>query len=309
MCAVKTSLHSSQLPDSLRQMREAIEQAVPHGRTHNGRKGDKGSWSKVPQRSIDLWKQRLEKGFSYITERYPELGDSNNVSHLGTLGTGNHFIEVCLDTEENVWVMLHSGSRGIGNSIGRHFIDLAKKDMRANHSIADLPDEDLAYLNEGTKHFDDYWFAVKWAQEYASINRQIMMERVLDSMSATGQLPEFRADLLAVNCHHNYVQLENHFGEDVYLTRKGAVSANKDQYGIIPGSMGARSYIVRGLGNPDSFHSCSHGAGRVLSRTEAKKKFSIEDQIEQTRGVECRKDRDVIDGKYSIFDPILLSLT
>ena len=189
--------------------------------------------------------------------------------------------------------MLHSGSRGVGNRIGMHFITLAQKDMRQH--IADLPDKNLAYFTEGAKHFDDYFEAVAWAQRFAKENRELMMTAVLEVMQRDAILPRFKADLMAVNCHHNYVQKEEHFGEQVFVTRKGAVSAAKGEYGIIPGSMGARSFIVKGKGNPNSFHSCSHGAGRVMSRTQAKRSFSVDDHVRATAGVECRKDEGVID--------------
>lgn len=224
------------------------------------------------------------------------------------LGTGNHFIELCLDESDIVWIMLHSGSRGIGNAIGTLFIELAKKDMKKH--IANLPDADLAYLSEGCNYFDDYWAAVEWAQKYARWNRNVMMENIIFALRHSKLLPTFSTHLMAVNCHHNYVSLENHFGEPLYITRKGAVRAGKDELGIIPGSMGARSYIVRGLGNPESFESCSHGAGRIMSRTEAKRTFSLQDHIQATEGVECRKDSDVIDETpmaYKNIDHVMAS--
>ena len=185
----------------------------------------------------------------------------------GTLGTGNHFIEVCLDEADRVWFMLHSGSRGIGNRIGSYFIGLAKRDLA--RLDRDLPDKDLAYFEEGAVHFGDYVAAVEWAQRYARVNRELMMQAILEALAASGHLPPFQAHLVAVNCHHNYVQREHHYGKDVFVTRKGAVRAGLGELGIIPGSMGAKSYIVRGLGNPESFESCSHGAGRAMSRNQA----------------------------------------
>ncbi|MCE1185265.1 MAG: RtcB family protein, partial [Rhodocyclales bacterium] len=205
---------------------------------------------------------------------------------------GNHFIEVCLDEGDNVWFMLHSGSRGVGNAIGTLFIELAQQDMRQH--MAQLPDKDLAYFTEGSQHFEDYVEAVGWAQDYARRNRQVMMARVVAAARSIIAKP-FHAQVEAVNCHHNYVQQETHFGAQVLVTRKGAVSAHKGELGIIPGSMGARSYIVRGLGNEESFCSCSHGAGRVMSRNEARRRFSIADQEQATAHVECRKDSEVID--------------
>lgn len=291
MMAVQTNLLASDLPDNLRSVRRAIEQAVPHGRTSGNRRKDKGSWGDVPDKVGKAWKNKLRARFRQITDKHPYVDQSNNIVHLGTLGTGNHFIEVCLDQLDRVWVMLHSGSRGVGNRIGSYFMQVARKDMGVH--LANLPDKDLAYLQEGTEHFDDYIEAVGWAQDFARTNREIMMENVVRAMRS--ELGPFDTGLMAVNCHHNYVNLEHHFGADVWVTRKGAVSANEGELGIIPGSMGARSYIVRGKGNDESFHSCSHGAGRVMSRTAAKKRFTTDDHVKATQGVECRKDEGVID--------------
>ncbi|CDH19774.1 putative PLP-dependent transferase [Xenorhabdus bovienii str. kraussei Quebec] len=291
MIAVRTSLVASDLPDSLLNIRHAIEAAVPHGRTVNRGGRDKGSWHRAPEIVDQHW-ATLAGGFKCITDKYPKLLNTNNHQHLGTLGIGNHFIELCLDEADRVWVMLHSGSRGVGNAIGNLFISLAQKDMQQH--IANLPDRDLAYFEEGSRYFDDYMEAVGWAQDYARQNREVMMHRVLEALSREIPKP-FTTQEEAVNCHHNYVQREQHYGEEVLVTRKGAVSARKGQMGIIPGSMGAKSYIVRGLGNEESFCSCSHGAGRVMSRTEAKKRFTVSDQKRATAHVECRKDSDVID--------------
>lgn len=301
MIASRTSLVASQLPDNLRPLRSAIEAAVPHGRTDNGGRNDKGAWARVPAAQRDCWKE-LEPGYARIIARHPKLDRGAHVGHLGTLGTGNHFIEICLDERDQVWFMLHSGSRGVGNRIGTYFIELAKKDMK--RWFVNLPDADLAYFPEGTEHFDDYVAAVGWAQEYARINRELMLRAVLEAVQSTGLLPGFGAALEAVNCHHNYVSREHHYGADVLLTRKGAVSARRGELGIIPGSMGARSFIVRGLGNPESFHSCSHGAGRAMSRTEAKRRFSLEDHVAATAGVECRKDADVVDETPAAYKSI-----
>jgi tRNA-splicing ligase RtcB len=261
MMAARTSLMASDLPDNLEGVRAAIERAVPHGRTTGrGTRGDKGAWGAPPAPIVEAW-ATLAARFQRIVDKYPKFAKTNNLVHLGTLGTGNHFIELCLDGEARVWVMLHSGSRGVGNAIGSFFIELAKQDMRKWH--VNLPDEGLAYFPEGTDHFDDYVEAVGWAQDYAALNRRMMMTNVIRALR--GAIPKpFDAELEAVNCHHNYVQRENHFGENVLVTRKGAVRAAKGVMGIIPGSMGAKSFIVRGLGNPDSFDSCSHGAGRTL---------------------------------------------
>jgi tRNA-splicing ligase RtcB len=289
------------LPDNLRGVRTAIEKAVPHGRTHGGSKGDKGAWREIPHRQIGVWRQ-LQLGYKAIIEKYPKLDRGNDVNHLGTLGTGNHFIEVCLDERDQVWFILHSGSRGVGNRIGTFFIELAKNDMREH--IKNLPDKDLAYFKEGSEHFEDYVDAVSWAQEFARYNRKLMMEQIVEAVSGSGDVPPFSLTETAVDCHHNYVAREEHYGSQVFVTRKGAVRARKGDLGIIPGSMGARSYIVRGLGNPESFQSCSHGAGRAMSRNEAKRRFTIDDHIKATAGVECRKDADVIDETPMAYKPI-----
>jgi tRNA-splicing ligase RtcB (3'-phosphate/5'-hydroxy nucleic acid ligase) len=301
MIASRTSLVASQLPDNLRALRSAIEAAVPHGRTDNGGPGDKGAWAKVPSAQRDAWRE-LEPGYRRIVAKHSKLDRGAHVGHLGTLGTGNHFIEICLDEQDHVWFMLHSGSRGVGNRIGTYFIELAKKDMK--RWFVRLPDADLAYFPEGTEHFDDYVMAVGWAQDYARENRELMMRAVVEAVQKTGLVPAFTAAREAVNCHHNYVSREHHYGEDVLVTRKGAVSARQGELGIIPGSMGARSFIVRGLGNPESFHSCSHGAGRAMSRTEAKRRFSLEDHRAATACVECRKDAEVIDETPAAYKPI-----
>lgn len=252
----------------------------------------------------------LDAGLEKILARHPTVGKMvKNISRtwsqqVGTLGGGNHFIELCLDENQDVWIMLHSGSRGIGNVIGRYFIGLAKKDMQRLQQ--NLPDKDLAYFSEGTEFFDDYVHAVQWGQDYAMANRREMMRLTLDALKPV--LPHFVITKEAINCHHNYVSIENHFDEKVFLTRKGAISAREGELGIIPGSMGAKSFIVRGKGNVQSFHSCSHGAGRSMSRTAAKKAFSAEDLKNQTRGVECRKDDGVVDeipGAYKDIDKVM----
>ena len=253
--------------------------------------------------------KHFRKSLTRVMEKHPGIGkrvgkNSHWAQQLGTLGGGNHFIEVCLDESNRVWVMLHSGSRGIGNAIGSYFIELAKKDSMKNN--VHLPDADLAYFPEGAKHFHDYVEAVGWAQDYARANRAEMMELVLDGMRR--HLPSFEVTDEAVNCHHNYVEQEEHFGERVWLTRKGAIRAREGELGIIPGSMGARSYIVRGKGSAESFHSCAHGAGRLMSRNAAQKKFSLQDLQAQTEGVICRKDKGVIDeipGAYKNIDEVM----
>jgi tRNA-splicing ligase RtcB len=294
MMAAKTTLAASDLPDNLSKLRSAIEEAIPHGmspKTRSHRTRDTGSWSNPPPPVEAGW-AKLKDEFDQLCRKWPKLRSTNNYKHLGTLGSGNHFVEICLDEEGFVWLMLHSGSRGVGNAIGTHFIELARQDMRKH--MVNLPDQDLAYLEEGTQHYDDYVEAVGWAQKFARVNREVMMHNLVRAVRQV--IPKsFETHVEAVNCHHNYVQRERHFGRDVLVTRKGAVSAREGELGIIPGSMGARSYIVRGKGNPESFNSCSHGAGRVMSRTEAKRRFTVLDAEQATAGVECRKDEGVID--------------
>jgi len=311
MVAARLNINANDLPDSLISMRSAIEKAVPHGRTDNGGVNDRGSWSDPPTRvlyEIGLnGNQSIMSGLTHITEKHKRLGRAAQRAphHLGTLGTGNHFIEVCLDENQDVWVMLHSGSRGIGNAVGSYFIEQAKVDMK--RWFINLPDVDLAYLPEGSEVFDDYIEAVSWAQDFAAVNRRIMLSNVISAIR-TELERDITVDKDAVNCHHNYVARENHFGQNVFVTRKGAVRARDGDLGIIPGSMGVRSYIVRGKGNPDSFNSCSHGAGRVMGRRQAERTFTIEDHIAATKGVECRKDVGVLDetpGAYKNIDAVM----
>jgi tRNA-splicing ligase RtcB len=305
MMAVRTSLHANDLPDNLHAIRTAIEKAVPHGRTDRGGTNDRGAWKNPPKRALAAW-AKLEPEYNEIIKTHPRLGRGNDLRHLGTLGTGNHFIEICLDESKNVWIVLHSGSRGVGNRIGQFFIELAKKDM--SKLMINLPDADLAYLPEGTDHFNEYVQAVHWAQSYAMTNRELMMEAIIKALADSQLLPPFEANAEVVNCHHNYVAVEEHYGERVFVTRKGAVRAGKNDLGIIPGSMGAKSFIVRGKGNPESFESCSHGAGRAMSRTEAKRRFTVDDHVKATAGIECRKDEDVIDetpAAYKSIDDVM----
>jgi len=303
MMAVQTTLTANDLPESLREVRAAIEQAVPHGISFRGR--DKGSWGEAPAPAEEAW-AGLKPRFDAIVAKHPTIRQSNNLKQLGTLGTGNHFIEVCLDEADRLWLMLHSGSRGVGNKIGTYFIELAKKDMR--QWLVNLPDKDLAYFPEGTEHFAEYVEAVEWAQDFAMTNRRLMMAAVLRAVRSAPGIPPFEAGAVAVNCHHNYVARERHYGRDVLVTRKGAVRARAGDLGIIPGSMGARSYIVRGRGNPEAFDSCSHGAGRAMSRAEAKRRFTLADHAAATAGIECRKDADVIDetpAAYKSIDAVM----
>ncbi len=300
MMAVKTSLTATDLPDNLFAIRSSIEAAVPHGRTSPRSGRDKGSWGQAPDDVLAKW-ALLHDDFELLCERTPKLKNTNNLNHLGTLGTGNHFIELCLDENDAVWVMLHSGSRGVGNRIGTTFIERAKKEME--RWMINLPDKDLAYLPEGSEYFIDYVKAVSWAQRFALLNREVMMARTLKALADNIEKP-FTTDTIAVNCHHNYIKKEVHYGEKMWITRKGAVSAQKGELGIIPGSMGAKSFIVRGLGNEESFCSCSHGAGRVMSRTAAKRLVTLEEHQKAVAGVECRLDKDVIDETPSAYKPI-----
>jgi len=310
MMAVQTDLNARDLPDNLHAIRTAIEQAVPHGRTNHGGKGDVGAWEAIPERNLEAWGANLKDRYEEILQKHPKLDRGNHSNHLGTLGTGNHFIEVCLDEAENVCFMLHSGSRGVGNRMGSYFIELAKKDMQKFY--LNLPDKDLAYFPEHTEHFGDYVEAVEWAQDFARTNRDLMMQQIIDAVRESGEVRPFAAQVQAINCHHNYVARERHYGQNVLVTRKGAVRAQVGDMGIIPGSMGAKSYIVRGKGNPESFMSCSHGAGRAMSRGEAKRRFTVEDHRRMTEGVECRKDADVIDetpAAYKSIDAVMAAQT
>ncbi|HDN27201.1 MAG TPA: RtcB family protein [Thioploca sp.] len=295
MSAVQLSLRASDLPDSLYGIRAEIEQAVPVG----------FNMHQAPTIDITVLKKMGEQ-LEVLLQKHPTLVKMKKhfeewQLQVGTLGGGNHFLELCLDESQNVWVMLHSGSRGMGNIIGRYFIGLAKRDMEK--WFINLPNKDLAYFPQGTEHFEDYWQAVLWAQEYARINRQEMMRLVLETLTRV-ELPPFSVMGEAISCHHNYVALENHYKSNIFLTRKGAISAREGEWGIIPGSMGTKSYIVKGKGNPESFCSCSHGAGRRMGRKEAKRRFSVEDMVTQTQGVECRKDEEVIDEIPAAYKPI-----
>jgi tRNA-splicing ligase RtcB len=293
MVAVRTSLSAEDMPESLAKLRSAIEKAVPVGQ------GDFGD--DVPKHNEEAWFNILGTQFEDIKAKHPGVVTRRDPSaQLGTLGGGNHFIELCLDKEGRLWVMLHSGSRGIGNRIGTYFIELARQDMRKY--FVNLPDIDLAYFPDGTEHFKDYVEAVEWAQSYAMHNRQAMLKQIVDAVR--GQLPPFTLTDEVINCHHNYISREHHFDQDVIITRKGAVRARRGDMGIIPGSMGTRSYIVRGKGNKESFDSCSHGAGRKMSRNSAKAKYTLDDHIKATEGVECRKDSGVLDETPAAYKPI-----
>lgn len=309
MVAHKLSLTPEQLPDGLRGVRSALEKAIPHGRTDEGSKNDRGAWGDAaPERVDQAWSELVaDPRLVEVLEKQPRIGKNDIQAHrqLGTLGTGNHFVELCLDRDGGVWLMLHSGSRGFGNRIGTYFIEQAKRLMETWYIR--LLDPNLAYLPEDCELFGVYWKALSWAQQYAFTNRALMMEAAKSALSEVLGLPVVTTEH-AVNCHHNYVAVENHFGKNVYVTRKGAVRARAGDMGIIPGFMGARSFIVRGKGNPESFCSCSHGAGRKMSRGQAKKQFTVADLAEQTAGIECRKDADVIDeipGAYKDIQQVM----
>lgn len=322
MMAIRLTMTADQLPDNLFQVRDEIERAVPHGRgtdqqIKTGR--DPGSWGAAPETIADRWFHGNGKGddgyagslahrYTKIIDKYPKLKTHNTPAmQLGTLGTGNHFIEVCLDEDDCVWIMLHSGSRGVGNKIGSFFIERAKEDMVRRHMMTHLPDGDLAFLTEGDQLYADYMEGVGLGQDYAMENRRAMMDAVLAALQKLvdrNYLPPFAVTEEAVNCHHNYVTKEQHFGEGVLVTRKGAVQAREGTLGIIPGSMGTGSFIVRGLGNADSFCSCSHGAGRVMSRTQAKKMISMDDHAKAMVGIEARLDAEIIDESPAAYKPI-----
>ncbi len=299
MMAWKLTVSAKDLPDNLSAVRSDIERAVPHGFVSTKGRARKGGWEVVPDSVVTRWRD-LENRYRALIEKHPRISHKSPSHQLGSLGTGNHFIEVCLDENDAVWVMLHSGSRGPGNAIGQYFIERAKRDME-RHAIH-LPDANLAYFKEGSEHFDDYVEALVWAQDYAWENRQAMMDAVLRVLKK--HLPKFKIGDMAVNCHHNYAVIEEHFGEEVWVTRKGAVRAQKGDLGIIPGSMGTGSFIVRGKGNTESFCSCSHGAGRAMSRSEAKQRITLKDHRAATEGIECRKDSGVIDESPAAYKDI-----
>lgn len=299
MVACRLSLTANDIDErSLRKVFDQISRDVPVGRAQHKDKD-------VLLHAAMPFEARLDK----MTEKHPQLLKafgkfSKWMNQMGTLGGGNHFIEVCLDESDQVWVMLHSGSRGIGNALAAYYIELARQDME--RWMIHLPDKDLAYFPEGCEHFGDYVEAVTWAQEYAMQNRECMVDLVLKALGR--HLPEFDVTSEVVNCHHNYVAMEHHFGQNVWVTRKGAIRARDGDLGIIPGSMGARSYIVKGKGNPESFTSCAHGAGRRMSRTAAEKQFTAADLEKQTEGVICRKDKGVVDeipGAYKDIDTVM----
>ncbi|MFH7023944.1 MAG: RtcB family protein [Heteroscytonema crispum UTEX LB 1556] len=293
MCAIKMPFKGDKLEGKLKKIRLEIEAAIPTGFNEN----------EEIEKSVTNW-----QGWRDFNDLHPGVQDLQNkaMRQMGSLGGGNHFIEVCLDTENQVWLMLHSGSRNIGNKLAQWHIHTAKE--LAKMAGNNLPDPDLAHFVAGTPEFQAYWNDLQWAQEYARFNRDVMMtrfKRIVEKHVAGGKSTK---PLLQVNCHHNYAEKEVHFGEDVYVTRKGAVRAETEDYGIIPGSMGTKSFIVKGKGNAQSFCSCSHGAGRLLSRNQAKNVYTLDDLIEQTNGVECRKDEEILDeipGAYKPIDKVM----
>ncbi len=289
MGAIKTQFTGKQLEGKLKKIRLDIEAAIPTGFNEN----------KDVEKAVTNWQNWRD--FKELHRGVQDL-QGKAMKQLGSLGGGNHFIEVCLDAENQVWLMLHSGSRNIGNKLAQCHISTAKELRKMVGEK--LPDPDLSYFVTGTPEFQAYWHDLQWAQEYARYNRDVMMvrfKRIVEKHLAGGKATK---PLLEVNCHHNYAEKEIHFGEEVYVTRKGAVRAQQEDYGIIPGSMGARSYIVKGKGNVQSFCSCSHGAGRLMSRNKAKKAYTLDDLIKQTEGVECRKDGGVLDEIPSAYKPI-----
>ncbi|MBD2003643.1 MULTISPECIES: RtcB family protein [Cyanophyceae] len=289
MMAIKTPFTAKQLEGKLKQIRLDLEAAIPVGFNEN----------KDVEKAVLNWQGWRD--FKEVHSGVQRL-ENKAMKQMGSLGGGNHFIEVCLDTENSVWLMLHSGSRNIGNMLAQNHIGTAKE--LAKLAGDRLPDPDLAYFVAGTPEFATYWHDLQWAQDYARFNRDVMMarfKRIVEKHLAGGKQTK---PLLSVNCHHNYAEKEVHFGEDVYVTRKGAVRAREEDYGIIPGSMGAKSFIVKGKGNAESYCSCSHGAGRLMSRNKAKNVYTLDDLIQQTNGVECRKDEGVLDEIPGAYKPI-----
>lgn len=304
MVAAMTNLTAEDLPESLYSLRNAIERDIPVGFNEHakGIPSVSGPYADVLRKN--LTKTMLAWDGLAMKSRLGRADEKRIGRQIGTLGGGNHFIEICLDVNNNVWVMLHSGSRGIGNQIGTVAIEMAKE--QAAKRAWGLPDKDLAWLDEGTQDFDDYIEAMHWAQDYARFNRDTMMNLVLAVLRH--KIPKMKVIGEVINCHHNFTSLEEHFGQEMWITRKGAVSASAGQMGIIPGSMGAKSFIVKGKGNPDSYCSCSHGAGRKHSRNQARKLFTSLDLQAQTAGVECRKDDAVLDeipGAYKDIQAVM----
>ncbi|MBF0439243.1 MAG: RtcB family protein [Magnetococcales bacterium] len=308
ICAVRLNLTSVDLGENGEALMRAIQRAVPHGRTDDGGPNDRGAWSTVPNEAEAWWMHHgIQKTLPDVLERHPKMltAHTNTVRHLGTLGTGNHFIELRTDEQDRVWLLCHSGSRGVGNRIGSYFIQRAKETV--GKELRSLPDPDLAFFREGTSDFKDYVRSAGWAQDFAKANRAFMFTAILTALQkVVGREVVYAGD--PIDCHHNYVTRERHFGQEVWITRKGAIRARTGDMGIIPGSMGSLTYIVAGKGSQDSFHSCAHGAGRRMGRNEAMRRFTIEDLARQTEGVICPKDRSVLDeipGAYKEIDQVM----
>lgn len=283
---------------------KALSEDIPMGKTFEAE--DVGAWNhpdKVPQHIAESWAS-LAESWIEMCEMTPELINSNTWNHLGTLGTGNHFLELSSDEKGNMWLVIHSGSRGVGNRIGSVFLKKTQDDMKKRYMSPAHPD--LAYLVEGDRLFDEYMYALSWAQEFARINRMCMAQTVLGTLgiSENDLVKHTPGTPGKISCHHNYARKENHGGKNYIVTRKGAIRAGKGDWGIIPGSMGASTFLVRGKGNPESFCSASHGAGRAMSRTEARNRFTSHDLARDTVGVMCRKDTDIIDETPGAYKPI-----
>ena len=298
----------SNLEARLATIRHCIEEAVPHGRSDNGGLEDVGAWNpgNIPPWIHVHFDDYLYEGFNEVMKANPKINRSGDLyqrakRQLGTLGTGNHFIELSVDQDDDVWLVIHSGSRGVGAAIGGYFARLALQ--KNKHWFVKLPNDDLAYLVRGEQEFADYLKAVNWAQHYAHVNRVMMMNAVVRAVGTVLHDHDFHR-VRTIDCHHNYVAQEKHLKKDVLVTRKGAVRATKDAWGIIPGAMGRKSFIVTGKGHTLSYHSCSHGAGRAMSRNEARKHFSVEDHIQATAGLECHKGEEVIDETPAAYKPV-----
>ena len=290
MIAVKLDLKAHHLPDNLRSLRRLIEMRVPTGNT--------GTHKALPEDLIGLWK-KIDVEYRSAMGQNTQLYRENGWRNLGTLGGGNHFIEVSLDEEKNVWIVIHSGSRGVGAVVGQYFIDKAQRKAKEGGVL--LPH--LGWFEDKDPLFHEYITALAWAQDFAFRNRQVMLKKVLDCFEVTlGKRPEMVEE--AINCHHNYVAFEEHFGQKIWVTRKGAIRANREELGIVPGSMGTETYIVKGKGNTQSYCSCAHGAGRAMSRTQAKQQFTVKDLKNQVAGIECQVSKSRVDEIPAAYKPI-----
>lgn len=309
MIAHKLNIKRADFNEIEEDVRTAISRTVPTGRADNGGDRDPGGWQgwphlrgHIPDIVMDAWDNKLADGYLNVLEdNHKELSRARTIEHLGTLGTGNHFIELSSDENHDVWIVIHSGSRGIGARIGGYFIKTAQE--LCKRWLVNLPDKNLAFFPKGEQKFKEYWYALQWAQKYAWTNRELMMELTMQAIQRTlGDNLIMAVD--KVHCHHNYAQYENHFGKNIIVTRKGAVRARKSDRGIIPGSMGERSFIVRGKEDRDALHSCSHGAGRVMSRRAAKDTISLDAHRADTEGVFCDKTSAVIDESPKAYKDI-----